>query len=80
MQAEITAGHGTAVQAKLNPVSQDFRVQVTSALYKQVVSDPCASSLFQRSLEIPVRAGHSWTKNGLAAWGWSQTSISFYLA
>lgn len=59
MQAEITAGRGTGVQAKLNPVSQDFRVQVTSALYKQVVSDPCANSLFKRSLEMPVRAGHS---------------------
>lgn len=64
MQAEITAGHGTGVQAKWNPVSQDFRVQVTSALYKQVIFDPCANGLFKRSLEIPGRAGHSWRKNG----------------
>lgn len=63
MQAEITAGHGTRVQAKLNLVSQDFKVQVTSALYKQVIFDPCTNGLFKSSQESPVRAGHSWTKN-----------------
>lgn len=51
--------------SQVEPSSQDFRVQVTSVLYKQVIFDPCASGLFKSSLEIPVRAGHSWTKNEL---------------
>lgn len=63
MQAEITTGHGTGVQAKLSLVSQDFKVQVTSALYKQVIFDPCPNGLFKSSQEIPVRARRSWTKN-----------------